>query len=234
MKNRVQWAQGQSRAQSSTRTACLIGKPDIWNALPDALPLPPALPLCRSSPPGTQNMVLIGPSSCMQIKGSEGSTEAMAMFYAGERCRATGEGRNNGGHLLYQWLRAGSGGRSTMTYDHQKAPGAFWWSCVIGDNDLDLDPGDQIGDCVPKSLSHCSKSRNWITPPILATFTRSKFVLGLLIYTFPMNVRTPRLAHRQWINQLISCIPPSASFDQKVEIELLNQYWPHLLGLSSS
>ena len=45
MKNRAQRAQEQSRARASpTGTTCLIGKPDIWDAFPDALLLPPAPP----------------------------------------------------------------------------------------------------------------------------------------------------------------------------------------------
>ena len=46
-KTQAQRAQEQNRAQSPTGTACLIGNPDIWDALPVALPPPPALP----SPP---------------------------------------------------------------------------------------------------------------------------------------------------------------------------------------
>ena len=45
MKKRAQRAQEQNRARANpTGTTCLIGKPDIWNALPDALLLPPAPP----------------------------------------------------------------------------------------------------------------------------------------------------------------------------------------------
>jgi len=68
---------------------------------------------------------------------------------------------------------------------------------------------------VPLLLNHWSKSRNWITQPIMATFTRSSFVLRLVICTFLMNIRTPRLAQRKWRNGVISCTSPSVSLIKK-------------------
>jgi len=56
-----------------------------------------------------------------------------------------------------------------------------------------------------------TKSQNWITQPIAATFTRSKFVLKVVIDTLLMNLRTPRMAQDKWRNEVISCIPFSAS-----------------------
>jgi len=53
------------------------------------------------------------------------------------------------------------------------------------------------------------------------------------MYGFPTNLRTPRKAHRKLRNE-VSCTPPPWVIDQKVEIEFLNQYWPHLQALTLS
>ena len=47
---------------------------------------------------------------------------------------------------------------------------------------------------VPLPLHHFSKTWTWITQPILATFTQSKFVLKGVIHNFPTNPGTPRMA----------------------------------------
>ena len=64
---------------------------------------------------------------------------------------------------------------------------------------------------VPLLLHHFSKTRNWITQPIMATFTRSKFVLGAVIYSFLMNLRTVKMAQWKWRYAVIKCTPRPAS-----------------------
>ena len=56
MKNRAQRAQEQNRAKRPTGTAFLIWNTDIWDALPNALLLPPAPPQVPKHPRWVYNI----------------------------------------------------------------------------------------------------------------------------------------------------------------------------------
>ena len=155
---------------------------------------------------------------------------------------------HSNGH--YQQVHLIDGSAQDQGADH------LWHTSIIGDCDLDLDPSHQVlfifrsktrnkisewildrftrsnfvlivviylfpmnlrtckGSAemkqlvVPPLLQDWSKIRNWITQPIIATFTRSKVVIKGVIHSFPTHPRTPRLAQRKWRNQMISYTSP--------------------------
>jgi len=87
---------------------------------------------------------------------------------------------------------------------------------------------------LPLLLHDCSKTRNWITTWILATFTWSRIGLKPILYTFQTIPGTLRMAKNWWPYKVISFTTPPAWFSKNPTLNCkLNPGHIHMIKSAS-